>query len=160
MKVFHYLVSDEAQSEAPSAISCGDGYELIGPAYYPSFISQTFREKCPMAVRIVSGSSSNRAAVLYNFRRVDGDFIDEHPFCFLIISGSYAVSGSFIDHGDWVGRTTPIPKDFISQIESSSVGSFLGANPPEGKTSGSLDELQGSDTLAFDRVIYYLKQPS
>ena len=62
-----------------------------------------------------------------------------------------------IHHGGWPERSTPIPTDYFDVVESCQTGSYFFARPPEGKTSGSLDELSHGQRGAFEVVVRALK---
>ena len=146
-----FNIDSQAQSEALAPMANGDGFEVLVPAQFPSFVPQSFREKCDSATRVVSGSGSDQAIVVYNFRRLDRTNVDEHPFGYIVVSGSQAVSGSFLEHGDWDGRTTPVSHAFTAHVSASGLGGFFLAHPFHGRVSGSLAELTGSDATAFEQ---------
>lgn len=123
---------------------------MIGVSDFPPFVPEAFRLKCDSATLIVSGSGSNTAVLVYNFRRLDGSVVDEHPYGYLVISGSEAVSGSFLEHGNWDGRATDVSDGFKAHVSASGIGNYFLAHPPGGILSGSLDQLSDSDTKAFE----------
>ncbi len=144
-----FPISLSAQSEALAAIAEGDGYKVIGPKDFPSYTPATLRSKFDSATRIVSGSETEQTLVVYNFFRLDKSNVDEHPFGYIVVSGSQAVSGSFLEHGDWDGRTTPVDPAFAAHISSSGLGGFFLGCPPDGRLAGPISELTGSNAAAF-----------
>ena len=151
-----FPISDSDAIEALAPLRSGDGFEVVGPDQFPTFTPPSFRDKCDSATRIVSGSGGDCAVVVYNFRRLDKSSVDEDPFAYLIVSGSQIVSGSFLGHGSWPGRTTPVSPGLAAHISGSGLGGYFLANPPDGKLSGSLSELTGSNASAFQELMSHL----
>ena len=141
--------------ELGSVLVDGDGFLVVGPADFPSFIPGSLAAKFDSATRIISGSAGNSPVILYNFRRIDGSEVDEHPFGSMLVSGSIAISSSFLDHGDWPNtkRTTPITPQHAAYITASGIGGYFLQHPSDGKLSGSLAELPASDVDAFNQFI-------
>lgn len=142
-------------TELAAIVKNGDGFRVVGPSDFPSFLPRTLIPKLDSATRIVSGSAGASPVILYNFRRIDGSEIDQHPYGAMIVSGSYAISSSFLDHGNWptTQRTTAITKEHAAHLSASGIGNYFLQHPPEGKISGSLKELLKTDQEAFDQFL-------
>lgn len=152
-KVQPFTLSPAQAAELAAVVQRGDGFQVVGPSELPSFTPATLKAKVDSATRIVSGSTGDHPVVMYNFRRIDGANVDEHPYGALLVSGSTAVSSSFLEHGNWHDRTTPISAQHAAEISGSGIGGYFLAHPPSGLTSGSLDELPASDESAFKQFI-------
>jgi len=153
--VHPFRLGPTESSELAGVLVHGDGFWVIGPADFPSFIPRSLAAKFDSATCIISGSAGETPVILYNFRRIDGPEVDEHPYGAMLVSGSIAISSSFLDHGDWPNtqRTTPITPQHAAYISASGIGGYFLQHPPEGKMSGSLCELPASDLDAFNQSI-------
>lgn len=151
-----FEINADQTAELALVVEGGDGFRVIGPSDFPSFIPRTLVPKLDSATRIVSGSAGNSPVILYNFRRIDRSEVDEHPYGAMIVSGSSAISSSFLEHGDWptTQRTTAITQEHASHISASGVGNYFLQHPPEGKISGSLGELARTDLEAFNQFLF------
>jgi len=161
--VVHPFQLDQTDSlELVQCLPDGDGFKVIGPADFPSFLPATLTAKFDSATRIISGSAGDGPVILYNFRRIDGSDVDEHPFGAMVVSGTTAISSSFLDHGHWPNtqRTTPISLEHANYISASGIGGYFLQHPPGGMLSGSLTDLQPSDQDAFSQFIRSALNPS
>jgi hypothetical protein len=152
-RVQAFPLSPSQAAELEPAARAGDGFEVIGPNDFPTFVPTDLKVQFDSATRIVSGSATGHPTVLYNFRRIDKGSVDEHPFGVLLISGSIAVSSSFLEHGSWANRTTPITSQHAADISGSGIGNYFLSHPVGGLPSGSLAQLSQSDRAAFDQFI-------
>lgn len=157
-KIHFIALSGEDRRDAEARVSSGDGFRVIGKAEFPNCVPARLSDKFDSAVQVVSGSGTEDACLVLNFRRVDGNDLDEHPFGIFVVSGSAAPSGAFLDHGNWPDRTTPIEPAFAQHISSSGIGDYFLANPPAGKLHGTLSELSGSDRNAFEIFVRLVKE--
>jgi len=152
-EVHAYPVPEENLDEIKEAVQNGDGFKVIGQSEFPSFIPGDLAKKFDSATQVVSGSASDTPVVMYNFNRIDETEVDEHPYGVLLLSGSTAISGSFLDHGDWSNRTTRITAEHAQKIKSSGIGDYFVDNPKSEISSGSFDELPESDRNAFNQFL-------
>lgn len=97
---------------------------------------------------------------MYNFHRIDDNMVDEHPYGVMMLSGSVAISGSFLDHGNWPQRTQPITPEHLNRINPSEIGDYFLENPKYGINSGSFEEIPESDCNAFKTFINSVFDPS
>jgi hypothetical protein len=146
-------LSAAARAAIAAVAAAGDGFVIVGPADFPPDTPVSLANRCDSATRITSGSAGDRVCVLYNFRRLDRGSVDEQPLGVFITDGQVAVTGSFVQHGDWLGRTTTVSTAFAARISGSGIGGYYLAHPPAGVSSGSLDQLVGSDLRAFETFI-------
>jgi hypothetical protein len=153
--VHPFRLNSTQSAELAGILLYGDGFRVIGPSGFPSFIPASLAAKFDSATLIISGSGGNNPVILYNFRRIDGAEVDEQPFGAILISGSVAISSSFLDHGDWpnTSRTTPITTEHAAYITASGIGGYFLQHPPAGRLSGSLGELPASDSDAFNEFL-------
>jgi len=148
------LSSDHRREcESLSGVS-KSGWWRIQKGAIPSFVPQGMRQKLDGGVIVVSGSPSGVTYLMFSAERVDPpDDLDIQPFGVAVFSSGASTGMALIHHGGWLDRTTPLPDDFVSVTRSCSTGSYFFARPPEGKTSGSLDELGMGHKLAFERIV-------
>jgi len=132
----------------------GSGWWRIQKDEIPSFVPEGMRPKLDGGVIVVLGSSSGVTHLMYGAERVDrrAGELDIQPFGIVVFSSGASTGMALIHHGGWLGRTTPLPNDFWSVASSCSTGSYFFASPPEGKTSGSLDELGIGHKLALEEL--------
>lgn len=158
----YVLMSDEQIAEIEEFLSTfgGDGFKIVSNLDLPDAIPDGLVSKIDSAMVIVSGSEAVQTVAVWNNFRVDErpQSIDEHPFAVILISGSVFPSGSIVDHGDWPGRTSPITPEMSAHIHSSGIGDYFLANPPEGVSSGSLEELSDGKKEAFVHCLKSLTQ--
>ena len=147
-KVYPFDLDADDATELAKRIGSGDGFAVIGPSDIPSFIPYSFLKKVDSAVQIISGN-----VIMFNFRRVDYNCVDQHPFGAVIASGNRAISSSFLDHGDWENRTSPISEGFLNHISASGIGGYFLKNPPDGRQSGTLSDLPKGDLDAFNQFL-------
>jgi hypothetical protein len=130
------------------------GWWRIQKGDIPSFVPQGMRDKLDGGVMVVSGSSSGVTYLMFAGERVDPPAeLDIQPFGVAVFSSGASTGMALIHHGGWLDRTTPLPEGFWSVARSCSTGSYFFARAPEGKTSGSLDELGTGHKLAFKRIL-------
>ena len=151
------LSTDQRQEwERLSSVS-GSGWWRANRGDIPSFVPPTMRPKVDGGLIVVSGSSSGMTCVVFSAERVDKGNLDIQPFGVFVFPSGALDPMALLHHGGWVGRTTPLPADFYSIASACSTGSYFFARPPEGKTSGTLEELADGHRQAFVRVVDYLK---
>jgi hypothetical protein len=114
------------------------------------------RPKLDGGLIVVSGSSSGTTCVAFSAERIDKGNLDIQPFGVFVFPSGASTGMALVHHGGWLNRTTPLPADFNQIASTCSTGSYFFSRPPEGKTSGTLDELSDGHRAAFDRVVNYL----
>lgn len=147
-QVFPFDLAASASQELAARLADGDGFKVIGPKDFPSFIPPTLAPKFDSAVQIISGG-----VILFNFRRIHGENVDQHPYGAVVVSGNVAISSSFLDHGDWPDRTTPVTQELANHISASGIGGYYLQYPPEGRSSGPLSALPTTDLDAFNQFM-------
>lgn len=92
---------------------------------------------------------------MVNLYRVDGAAIDQQPFGFVFLSGTALASGGIIQHGGWIGRTTPLSPEVQRCIAASGIGhnQFFSGNP---MLVGPISALPASDRAALAKLEGYL----
>lgn len=146
-----------AELEAYAAAS-SSGWYLISHDSIPKAFAQSLREKVDSALLIVSGSPSATTYLVFDALRVDkkAGLIDQEPFAVAVTGSGASAGGVFVHHGSWESRSFAPPDDFWQTVQSSGVGNYFLANPPAGKTSGSLSELPFGSAGAWDAVITHV----
>ncbi len=106
---------------------------------------------------IAGPTSSGGDYLIYSAHRVDRKYIDIHPFGLIYHQTGPGPVGVFIDHGQWDGRTTPVPFDFAAHVVNIGTGSYFMTHPPSGLRSGPLDQLPKEHRGAFQTVTRWLR---
>ncbi|MFI5168085.1 MAG: hypothetical protein ACHQQS_15870, partial [Thermoanaerobaculales bacterium] len=156
------ITTEQREEWVALSRASGSGWWRIQKGDYPSFVPATMRAKLDGGVMVVSGSTSGTTYVMFGAERVDPPVskLDIQPFGIVMFSSGAAPGMAVIHHGGWPQRSTPLPADFFSVASSCSTGSYFFARPPEGKTSGTLDELGPGHKGAFEKIVRALTQPS
>ena len=133
----------------------GSGWWRVNKGNIPSFVPPTMRPKLDGGVWVASGSSSGVTYLMFGAERVDipEDAVDIQPFGVAVFPSGASTGMALIHHGGWPDRTVQLPDDFGTVTDSCATGSYFFSQPPEGKTSGSLDELSVGQRNAFDRIV-------
>ncbi len=131
------------------------GWKLLSQGSLPSILPSDLRKKVDTAVMIAAPTSTGGTYLVYNNLRVDhkAGAIDQHPFTLIVHSTGPSASGMLIHHGKWKGRTTDPPKEFWDHVNESGVGNYFYTNPPNGLSSGIVDQLPEGHREAFERII-------
>ena len=79
--------------------------------------------------------------------------IDIHPFGLIVHSSGPGWSGALLQHGNWDGRSESPPSGFWESVDSSGIGDYFLANPPQGLRGGTLDQLTKGHRGAFDAIV-------
>ena len=113
---------EELRSVVPSS-----RWRLISRTELPSVFPRTFRQKIDSAVMVSTPTSTGGLYLAYSANRVDfkARQIDIEPFGLIVHSSGPSVSGVFLHHGDWEGRTTPPPPDFWDTVSANSVVDYF-----------------------------------
>lgn len=106
-------------------------------------------------VWVVSGSSSGVTYLMFGAERIDkpADSLDIQPFGVAVFSSGASTGMALVHHGGWLDPSVRLPADFAQIASSCSTGSHFFSRPPEGKTSGSVDELGPGQKGAFDHIL-------
>jgi hypothetical protein len=145
----------EEQSKEFEDVDMQTGWKIIQQNDLPSVLPSDFRKKIDSAVMITAPTSTGGTYLVYNNLRVEQKekAIDQHPFAIIVHSTGPSPSGILIHHGKWEGRTTKAPEVFWNYVNESGVGNYFYTNPPNGLSSGTLDELPDGHRDAFEKII-------
>lgn len=140
----------------------GSGWWRVNKGQIPSFVPATMQPKLDGGVWVVSGSSSGVTYLMFGAERVDrpADARDIQPFGIAVFPSGASTGMALIHHGGWIDRSVRLPDGFGSLASSCSTGSYFFARPPEGKSSGSLEDLGPGHKAAFQRILSSLSRPS
>lgn len=132
-------------------------YKVVTPEEIPSgIISPGLLAKTHNVLILCSGTSSGRVYTMMNFNRIDGEEIDQMPYAMAFDENESIPSGVLIQHGNYSGRTTPLPSDFYPYIAAS--GTYPLLEMPA-NSSGSIYDLKiGSQEDAFRILVTTLKK--
>jgi len=127
------------------------GYAVVNPNALPPFFSSGLLAKVDSVVLVNSGT-----LFMVDFLRVDRKEIDQQPFAFIFPSGSPPLSGGFLDHGNWSGRTVAATPAFLQAVSMSGIGNCTPFSGLPNKASGPLSDLNESYHAAFRALEQYV----
>lgn len=132
-------------------------YRVVTPEKIPpGIISPGLLSKTHNVLILCSGTSSGRVYAMMNFNRIDGGEIDQMPYAMAFDGNESIPSGVLIQHGSYLGRTTPLPSDFYPYIAAS--GTYPLQEMPTSH-SGSIYDLKiGSQEDAFRILVTTLEK--
>jgi len=132
-------------------------YCTIQPAQVPqsllSIVPNGLWEKSDSLFLMSSGSALATAYCMINCNRWDSpaNAIDQEPIFFAHIGGEPTLNGIIVHHGNWPGRTTPVPPEFHPYLIASGLGNYYPISSNPGTISGSITTLSHtSQHGAFD----------
>ena len=131
-------------------------FKFVKQADLPISIPTTLRDKINHGVVMASGTSEGNIILVCNLCRVDAkdSAIDQQPFALVVDSLGNAPSGMYLQHGDWLDRTTHPPQQFWDAVAESGVGGFFCPLIPQGCESGTLESLpESSHGQAFNEMV-------
>lgn len=121
---------------------CQSGhYVRLSHSEIPAFVPQSLTAKCPGAVLMASGLTSERTVYVLNLIRDDNQNLDENPVVFVSDSGNQGASGYVYQHGDWINRTSRKPTEMQELINVS--GMLAAGAIGSCAASGILADLKG-----------------
>lgn len=145
----------EAPNVTVSALStlCPPGtYRVIEPnAMPPGILSPGLLGKAHSILLLSSGTNNGRIYFMFNLNRVDHSDIDQMPYGIAFEGTDVLPSGVLIQHGNYPGRTTPLPRDFYNYVAASGIYPLqeMPAND-----AGPISELEiGSQEDAFRLLV-------
>jgi hypothetical protein len=98
----------------------------------------------------VSGSNNGDTYTMFNLNRLDGPDVDQMPLM-IVYREDGPGSGVLIQHGDYPGRTTPIPAQTKARIRTTGI---LSLSELPAAMEGTLDQLNvGSQERAFNLLV-------
>ena len=131
-------------------------FKVVKQADLPTSIPTTLRDKINHGVVMASGTPEGNVILVCNLCRVHPKHsaIDQQPFALVLDSLGNAPSGMYLQHGDWLDRTTHPPQQFWDAVAESGVGGFLCPSIPQECESGSLANLrESSHGQAFNEMV-------
>jgi hypothetical protein len=124
-------------------------YRILSSGEYPADLPTNVSQKFNQAVMVASGSSSS-VVYMINGIRVDKDDLDEEPMIVAFDRDTGKGFGGIIHHGNWDGRTMPMPEEMRVHVSSSGIQSYFPLDHIPPSRSGSLSELmRSSQSAAF-----------
>ncbi|SRR6266540_1358620 len=135
------------------------GYLIVTPTEAGRLIptlSKAHLAKADSVFFMCSGTTYGVAYYMANINRVENGtlVIDQDPLGFAVFENEPLVSGCYIQHGKWMGRTIAPPIGFSGHILASGLGTCfpLPTMPPN--TRGSIEELHNSSQQkAFEKLL-------
>lgn len=108
-----------------------------------------------------SGSATATAYCMVNCSRYDNNAsaIDHEPILFAHVGGTPRLNGIIVHHGNWKGRTQPVPSDFETYLENTGLGNhYPMAGLPTSK-SGPIEIIKSVSQIgAFDKGVRRIVQ--
>jgi len=128
-------------------------YKVVPPAEFPPWLPSTWLSKCNSATIATSGNEEVDVAIFFGYR-VDGLNLDEHPYICTYNKITDAYESGFIDHADYVGRTTPFPKDVLTAMSLSGIQADIKLHRHPDMPTGTLDDLSDKGILTgYEKAI-------
>jgi hypothetical protein len=112
----------------------------------PAWLPQGLVSKFNTAVVASSGNTEVFVVVIMGYR-IDGSFIDEHPYVVAFDKNSGKSYSGIIHHGDWAGRTTKIPPKMKKLMRTSGITTNFRFSRKPDKPKGTLAELKRKGIL-------------
>ena len=121
MKVTRYTIIKEDYNKLRELCPLNT-YRVFDPDQIPISLPPELLDKSFKAVVVGSGDMYN-AVYMINLLRVDRSAVDQQPLIIAYHSGDEGIdlTGGFIQHGDWEGRTIYPSTAFFQAIESSGI---------------------------------------
>ena len=119
-------------------------------------LSEAHLAKADSVLIMCSGTKSGVAYYMANVNRVENGTleIDQDPLGFAVFGNQPLVSGCYIQHGNWMGRTTAPPEGFSEYLLASGLGNCFPLPTMPSKRRGSIEELHNSSQeKAFEKLI-------
>jgi hypothetical protein len=114
-------------------------------------ISSGLLKKTHSVLILCSGTTTGRVYAMMNFNRIDKNEIDQMPYAIAFEGNEPLQSGLLIQHANYNGRTTPLPRDFYEYIAAS--GTYPLKEMPS-QRKGKITELNiGSQEEAFRLLV-------
>ena len=147
-------LSEDQQAELED-VARPSGWRIVPSKELPSLFPPSLRAKIDSAVVVSAPTSSGGTYLVYSANRVDRKAaqIDIQPFGLIVHSSGPGSSGVFLQHGNWDGRSESPPSGFWEGVDSSGIGDYFLANPPQGLREGTLDQLTKGHRGAFDAIV-------
>lgn len=148
-------LSARQRSEFES-LSSASGWRMLRKEEIPAAVPSGLREKVDSGMLIVAAASgSHTTYVGVNLYRADlkAAEIDHEPLLVAVTESGASTGGILVHHGDWPGRSFPLPPDFIDHVRESGIGNYFPFALPPGRRSGTLAELPRGDGQAFDTAL-------
>jgi hypothetical protein len=135
------------------------GWRIVGQTGLPVLFPESLRSRIDSALAVAAPTSTGGTYLIFSALRPDvrHQAVDIEPFGLIVDSSGPSSSGVFLHHGEWPGRTQPAPPEFWDSVDRFGVGDYFFANPPQGKSEGSLDELPIEHKGAFGAIIRALR---
>jgi hypothetical protein len=139
---------------------CPEGtYIVVSPIKARKLIptlSESHLEKADSVLIMCSGGDNGLSYYMANINRIENGtlLIDQDPLGFVAINNQPFVSGCYIQHGDWMGRTIMPPNGFRENVLSSGIGNCYPLPTMPSKTNGRIEELhESSQEKAFEALM-------
>lgn len=152
-------IDNEKRSAWEALCPVGE-YRVLQAEDVPDVISPGLIEKGHSFLMIASGSTTGTAYYMVNVNRIDiaAGAIDQEPFGIAFVGDNPAYSGCYIHHGNWPGRTRPIPSGFISGVSGSTLACCYSVTSIPDLPAGKIQDLKvSSQQDAFQELLLSLE---
>jgi hypothetical protein len=118
-----------------------------------------FLAKVDSVIAVASPTSSGGTCLLFNALRVDepARLVDQEPLGLFLRSTEENSTGVLVHHGSWDDRSWKASSELWRGVAESGIGNYFLTNPPEGRHSGTLEELPRGTAGALDHVLKALR---
>ena len=135
------------------------GWSLISRDELCGILPNRYLPKVDSVIGVSAPTSTGGTCLMFTNLRVDtGTYlVDQDPLGFFLSSSGVSSSGVLVHHGDWDDRSWGASTALWREVEETGIGGYFAANPPEGRSSGSLMELPKGIGGALERVLDALR---
>jgi hypothetical protein len=136
-------IDNEKRAEWDDLCPVGE-YRVIGANEVPTVLARGLVEKGHSYLVMASGSTTGTAYYMVNVNRIDdkANAIDQEPFGIAFVGNEPVYSGCYIHHGNWDGRTRPIPEGFVQGVLGSTLSTCYSVTSIPDEPAGKIEDLQ------------------
>jgi hypothetical protein len=139
---------------------CPEGaYIVVNPEKTKELIpvlSESHLAKADSVFIMCSGTVSGLAYYMANLNRIENGtlMIDQDPLGFAVFNDQPLISGCYIQHGNWMGRTIMPPTGFREYVLNSGLGNCFPLPTMPTHSVGNIEELHNtSQEKAFEKLM-------
>lgn len=136
-------IDGEKRTEWENLCPVGE-YRVIEANRVPAILAPGLVEKGHSYLVMASGSTTGTAYYMVNVNRIDAkaNAIDQEPFGIAFVGNDPVYSGCYIHHGDWEGRTRPIPNGFVHGVLGTTLSACYSVTSIPSEPAGKIEDLQ------------------
>jgi len=163
MKVYHVQLGEAARRDIEAWGARPEAYYVVPGSRLSRVLPADYARKIDGSLVMVKRLGSETTLVALNNNRVDRRAwaIDQDLWAVVVHSSGASTGAIRIGHGEWEGRSTPIPQGFFEAVQRSGIGQYFPLETYPNSTSGPLKDLYGtSHQAAFDELVIRMSSAS